>query len=54
MRTEPDFVNLSRSPGIDSQPDYIGLLNRSLESILGLLKRLLIRAQDSDTREAIS
>jgi hypothetical protein len=34
--TEPKFVNLLRSPGIDSD---------SLESIPGLLKHLQIRAQ---------
>jgi hypothetical protein len=39
---EPEFVNLSRSPGIDSQPGGID----SLESIHGLLKRLQIRAQE--------
>jgi hypothetical protein len=33
---EPEFVNLSRSPRIDSQPSGID----SLESIPGLLKRL--------------
>ncbi len=56
---ELEFVELLRSPGIDSQPgdtvwkpylmflpdSYIGWQNRSLESNPGLLKRLQIRAQ---------
>ncbi len=37
--TEPEFVNLLRSQGIDSQTGGID----SLESIPGLLKRLQIR-----------
>ncbi len=36
---EPVFVDLLRSPGIDSQPGGID----ALESIPGLLKRLQIR-----------
>jgi hypothetical protein len=43
MYPEPVFVNLSRSPGIDSQPGGID----SSEAISGLLKRLQIRAQAS-------
>jgi hypothetical protein len=39
-KPEPVFVNLVRSPGIDSQPGGIDFL----ESIPGLLKRLQIRA----------
>ncbi len=39
--SEPEFVNLLRSTGIDSQPGGID----SLESIPGLLKLLQIRAQ---------
>ena len=56
---EPIFLNLLRSPGIDSQtggpvrhpywrtgpPGYIGWQNRFLESTPGLVKRLQIRAQ---------
>ncbi len=52
---EPVFVNLIRSPGIDSQPDgpvrkpYLShraaRLHRLSESIAGLPKRLQIRAQ---------
>jgi hypothetical protein len=40
--TEPEFVKLLMSPGINSQPGGI----ESLESIPGLLKRLQIRALD--------
>jgi len=40
--TEPECVNLVRSPGIDS-----------LESISGLLKRLQIRAQAENTWEGM-
>jgi hypothetical protein len=55
---EPEFVNLLRSPGIDSQPGgpvrqpYLtyqsAMLHRLAEStvIPGLLKHLQIRAQD--------
>jgi hypothetical protein len=39
--SEPEFVNLLTSPGIDSQP---GGLHRLAESIPGLLKRLQIPA----------
>ncbi len=42
-----------RQPYLMYQPDYIDLRNRSLESILWLLKGLQIRAQDIDTTEAI-
>ena len=38
---EPEFVNLLRSPGIDSKPGGID----ALKSIPGLFKRLQIRAQ---------
>jgi hypothetical protein len=41
IRTEPVFLNLSRSPGIDSQ---LGKIDSS-ESIPRLYKRLQIRAQ---------
>jgi hypothetical protein len=64
MRPEPEFVDLfqesrNRFPArractttlCSGWPDYIGLRNRSLESILGLLKRLKNRAQDSYTIE---
>jgi hypothetical protein len=59
---ESEFVNLFRSPGIDSQsggpdgnpifdvrgpPGYIGWRNQFLESTPGLLERLQIRAQPS-------
>ncbi len=40
LNVEPVFVNLLRSPGIDSQPDG----NDSSESITGILNRLKIRA----------
>jgi hypothetical protein len=43
LGTEPEFVNLLRRPGNDSQPGGID----SLESIIGLLERLQIRALDS-------
>ncbi len=53
--SEPEFVNLLRSPGIDSQPGgpvrqpYLkyrpAWLHKLAESIPGLLKRLRIRAQ---------
>jgi hypothetical protein len=55
VRPEPEFVNLLRSPGIDSQPGgpvlqpyltYRSASQHSLaESIPGLLKRLQVRAQ---------
>jgi hypothetical protein len=41
LREEPEWVNLLRSPGIDSQPG--GIL--FLESISGLLKRLQTQVQ---------
>jgi hypothetical protein len=45
-RSESAFVNILRSPGIDSQPGGIDSLESiSLEAIHGLLKRLQIRAQ---------
>ncbi len=47
IQTEPVFVNLIKSPGIDSQPGGID----SLESIPGLHKRLKIRAQYSRWRK---
>jgi hypothetical protein len=66
VRTEPVFVNLLRSPGIDSkseddtrnrvrtEPVFVNLLRSpeidSLESIPRLLKRLQIRAQDKRLR----
>ncbi len=40
LKPEPEFVNLLRFPGINSQPGGID----SLESILGLLKRLRFQA----------
>jgi hypothetical protein len=43
LESEPEFVNLLRSPGIDFQPGGID----SLESIPGLLIRLQIRALSS-------
>jgi hypothetical protein len=46
---EPEFVNLLRSPAIDSRPGGID----SLESISGLLKRLQIRAPSTGTVPAI-
>jgi hypothetical protein len=62
--SEPVFVNLLRSPGIDSQPgrpvrqpiwrtgppSYIGCGIDSLESIPGFLKRLQIQALYSKTQ----
>jgi hypothetical protein len=58
LYTEPEFVNLLRSPGIDSQPavperqPYLthrpARLHRLAESIRGLLKRLQIWAQEYD------
>ncbi len=48
--SEPVFVNLVRSPGIDSQPGWID----SLESITGLLKRLQIRAQGPNPNRELS
>jgi hypothetical protein len=57
LAPEPEFVNILRSPGIDSQPGgwvrppYLAYrpawLHRLAESIPGLLKRLQIRALDS-------
>ncbi len=49
-KTEPEFVNLLRSPGIDSQPWRAGTATlfevpTRQESIPGLLKYLQIRAQ---------
>jgi hypothetical protein len=59
QKPEPVFVDLLRSPGIDSQPGgpvrqpYLtyrpARLYRLAESIPGLLKRLQIRAQPSET-----
>ncbi len=48
-RTEPEFVNLLRSPAIDSRPGEID----SLELISWLLKRLHIRAPSTGTVHAI-
>ncbi len=48
-RTEPEFVNLLRSPVINSQPDGID----SLEFISGLLIRLQKRAPSTGTVHAI-
>jgi hypothetical protein len=58
VRAEPEFVNLLRSQGIDSQPSgpvrnfYLTyrptLLMRLAESIPGLLKHLKIRVQTSE------
>jgi hypothetical protein len=49
-KTEPVFVNLLRSPEIDSHPggpeQQLYLSHRLAESIPGLLKRLQIRALD--------
>jgi hypothetical protein len=57
LAPEPEFINILRSPGIDSQPGrwvrqpYLtyrpAWLHRLAESIPGLLKRLQIRALDS-------
>jgi hypothetical protein len=46
---EPEFLNLLRSPGNDSQPGEID----SLESIPGLLKRLQIRSQGPNYKESM-
>ncbi len=48
-RTEPEFVNLLRGPGIDSPPGGID----SLESISWLVKSLQLRAPNTGTVHAI-
>ena len=63
LAPEPEFVNILRSPGIDSQPGgsvrqpYLtyrpAWLHRLAESIPGLLKRLQILALDPEGKGGV-